>query len=106
MSRKNFELRIGNWKRSPHGEIFGVVTGLAEWRNLDPGKTRFIVFLLVLFTGIFPGVAIYLILAILLPAEGDEPEYRSKENTYEATWSEADGTTEKERDWDRRFHDR
>lgn len=83
---RNFELRIGNWKRSPRGVIFGVVTGLAEWRNLDPGKTRLIVFLIVLFTGVFPGIAIYFILALLLPLD---------DGTYEATWTEIDETEEK-----------
>ena len=83
---RNFELRIGNWKRSPRGVIFGVATGLAEWRNLNPGKTRLIVFLIVLFTGVFPGIAIYFILALLLPLD---------DGTYEATWTEIDETEEK-----------
>ena len=83
---RNFELRIGNWKRSPRGVIFGVVTGLAEWRNLDSGKTRLIVFLIVLFTGVFPGIAIYFILALLLPLD---------DGTYEETWTEVDETEEK-----------
>ncbi len=68
------------WTRSPRGTIFGVATGLAEWKDLDPRMTRIIVFLIVLLTGLFPGIAIYLLLAIILPqqtaddeVDGDEP---------------------------------
>ncbi len=62
-------VRTRRWTRSPRGMIFGVVTGLAEWRGLNPGMTRLIVFLIVLFTGVFPGIAVYLALALILPPQ-------------------------------------
>ena len=64
-------VRTKRWTRSPRGEIFGVATGLAEWRELPPGTTRIIVFLIILFTGVFPGAVIYLVLAALLPTQRD-----------------------------------
>ena len=62
------------WTRSPRGTIFGVATGLAEWKDLDPRMTRIIVFLIVLLTGLFPGIAIYLLLAIILPQQTADDE--------------------------------
>ena len=124
MSRKNFELRIGNWKRSPRGEIFGVVTGLAEWRDLNPSMTRLIVLLIILFTGIFPGVAIYLALALILPiqTENDIIKEHHKDDPIDVSYEEADDDLkreyedlkrkveemegrvyDKEKDWDERF---
>ena len=62
-------IRTKRWTRSPRGQIFGVVTGLAEWRGLPVDTTRLIVLLISLFTAIFPAIAIYLILAVVLPEQ-------------------------------------
>ena len=110
-------MRTRRWTRSPRGEIFGVVTGLAEWRDLPPSATRFIVLLIVLFTGIFPGLFIYLLLALILPpqTEDDILEEGSSRKGYErkynspimdAKFTESDSKSrmdEKEKDWDERF---
>ena len=100
-------MRTRRWVRSPRGKIFGVVTGLAEWRGLDPGMTRLIVFLIVLFTGVFPGIAIYLALALVLPPQADDDiaggKGRSDDPIY-AEWEEAGAKSyDEERDWDERF---
>ncbi len=71
------------WTRSPRGMIFGVVTGLAEWRGLPADKTRLIVFIITVFTGIFPVCAVYLALALILPEQ-----------------KESDMTNEQEYSWD------
>ena len=86
------------WARSPRGKIYGVVTGLAEWRDLPVEPTRLIVFLIVVCTGFFPGALIYLGLAILLPLQGEEDmgcsysSYRSSRNmdAEDATFRDAD----------------
>ena len=62
-------IRTKRWTRSPRGQIFGVVTGLAEWRGLPVDTTRLIVLLISLFTAVFPAIAIYLILAVVLPEQ-------------------------------------
>ncbi len=90
------------WTRSPRGEIFGVVAGFAEWRDLPVKETRLIVFLIILFTSIFPGLIVYLLLALILPMQSAEDvsspyepksfserrEKRKYRNAEDATWSE------------------
>ncbi len=105
-------VRTRRWTRSPRGEIFGVATGLAEWRDLPPGMTRIMVFLIILFTGIFPGAAIYLALAAILPKQSDEDIISGSDSTQrtrrpsdpvmDAKFHEKEGT-DKEKDWDERF---
>lgn len=120
------------WMRSPRGKIFGVATGLAEWRDLPPESVRIIVFLIILFTGVFPGVLIYLVLALFLPYEGAGAVRRKgrsfddiRRDAEDADWQESAKTNEdlrseyeklkrkveemenemfdKEKDWDDRF---
>ena len=72
-----------DWKRSPRGKIFGVVTGLAEWRELDPNTTRIIVGIISLCTMPF-SIIIYLVLALILPMDhsGTYANYESDRNEY------------------------
>ncbi len=60
--------RTKTWTRSPRGEIFGVATGLAEWRGLPPRITRLIVFIACCVSN-FVGVIVYLFLALFLPMQ-------------------------------------
>lgn len=109
--------------RSPRGKIFGVATGLAEWRDLNPDMVRLIIFLVVLSTGVFPGALIYLGAALMIPmnpgAQTFEGEYyktntnhRSDEDL-QAEYDRLKKKVEKmendmfnkERDWDDRFHE-
>ena len=60
------------WTRSPNREVFGVVAGFAEWKDLPIKETRLIVLLIILFTSVFPGLVIYLLLAIYLPMQTEE----------------------------------
>lgn len=109
--------------RSPRGKIFGVCTGLAEWRDLPPEPVRLIIFIVVLATGIFPGALIYLAAALLIPMN---PGYETttEQSTFYANTSDNKTDEElkseyerlkrkvekmesemfnKERDWDERF---
>ena len=63
------------WMRSPRGKIFGVATGLAEWKDLPAEPVRLIVFFTILFTGFFPGAIIYLIIALFLPLRQESDYY-------------------------------
>ncbi len=60
--------------RSKYGQVFGVCQGLADWRDLPVGPVRLIVLIATICTGIFPGVAIYLLAALLIPANPYETE--------------------------------
>ena len=62
-------IRTRRWTRSPRGCVLGVATGLAEWRGLPVDITRFVVFLLFLFTAFFPALMVYLIIAVILPEQ-------------------------------------
>ncbi len=62
-------MRTRRWTRSPRGRVFGVAAGLAEWRELPVQTVQVIVFLIILFTGFFPGAAIYLLVALCLPMQ-------------------------------------
>ena len=87
------------WMRSPRGIIFGIVTGLAEWRDLPPSTTRTIVLFLILFTGIFPGVVVYLLLALVLPPQlEDSCEEKKNSSRFDHIYRNADDVEyEKER---------
>jgi phage shock protein C len=73
---KNMKYRrnITNIRRTPDGRIFGVCSGLAHWANLDVDKFELIVFLVTLFTGFFPMAIMYIVLALVIPAEEEYEE--------------------------------
>ncbi|WP_320130512.1 PspC domain-containing protein [uncultured Sphaerochaeta sp.] len=111
--------------RSPRGKIFGVCTGLAEWRDLPVEPVRWIVFFTVIFTGFFPGAIIYLLAALVIPMNPADSVYGNGNGHYkddEDPRTDDDLQSEyerlkkkvekmegdifnKERDWDDRFHD-
>lgn len=47
--------------------LFGVVGGLAEYFDADSALLRVAWILLVVFTGIFPGVIAYILMAVVIP---------------------------------------
>lgn len=47
--------------------LAGVFGGIAEYFNLDPAWIRIIGAAIILFTGVFPGVVLYVIAAIVMP---------------------------------------
>jgi len=48
-------------------KISGVLSGVAEYFNLDATLIRLIFILLAVFTGFFPAVLVYLIAALIMP---------------------------------------
>ena len=54
--------------RSKTNKIFaGICGGLGEYMNVDPVALRLVWVLIVVFTGIFPGVIAYLISIFIIP---------------------------------------
>jgi phage shock protein C len=114
-------------RRSNKGaRIFGVCSGIAQWADLDIRTFQIFAFLIVLFTGFFPGAVIYIILALVIPSENTSSNpyyerYEEKEDPYyDKTTDELRKEYEelkkkvetmenemfdKEKDWDQRFHE-
>ncbi len=49
--------------------IAGVLGGLAEYWNIDPSITRIAYLVLTLLTGFVPGLVLYVLMLIVIPAE-------------------------------------
>jgi phage shock protein C len=56
-------------KRSNNRIIAGVCGGIAEWRGWDPTVVRLAYMVGCAFSGIFPGIIVYLILWAVMPGE-------------------------------------
>lgn len=59
------------YKSTADKKICGVCAGIAEYFEIDPTIVRVIFAVLSLCTTVFPGLAIYVILAIVLPKDVD-----------------------------------
>lgn len=57
------------YKSSTDKKIAGVCAGLANYIGIDPTIVRLVYALLSLFTSGFPGLALYVALAIALPSD-------------------------------------
>jgi len=111
-----------------NARLFGVCAGIAQWADLDVRTFQILTFLVVLFTGFFPGAVIYIILALVIPADDKSYSDPYFHNTYEKeNDSYSEKTTDelrkeyeelkkkvesmendmfdKEKDWDQRFHE-
>ena len=54
--------------RSKTNRVFaGVCGGLAEYANIDPTVTRLLTVILIILTGFFPGVFLYIIGIFVIP---------------------------------------
>ncbi len=111
--------------RSRNGKVFGVCQGIADWKDLPVDTLRLIVGVSILITGIFPGILIYALIALLLPIEPYRQRRRSREEREESASSESYGETlnetferlkrkvedmeesvfNREQEWDRKFHE-
>jgi phage shock protein C len=71
--------------RSRDGVFLGVVKGFANYFGLSIFWFRLVVFFLILFTGIWPGVFLYLIAALVMKLEPVlEPRTDAEREFYEA----------------------
>ena len=51
------------------GKVTGLCAGFAEFANIDVSLVRIIMLALILFSGIVPGLAFYLIAAAIVPVK-------------------------------------
>jgi phage shock protein C len=56
-------------RRRAGQQFAGVCGGLAEYFDLDPTLVRAVYAVATFFTGVLPGLALYVILALVVPAE-------------------------------------
>lgn len=114
--------------RSRSGRILGVLKGLSLWSGLPLVPVRVLYVLLTLFTGVWPGVGIYLLAALLLrPEPLIEPDSASDRDFYHSYASSPrsalarlrdktqtlerriqrieDTVTSRDYDWDRRMNE-
>ena len=55
-------------KKSTNKMVGGVCAGLAEYMGIDPTMVRVVYAALTLFTAGFPGLLLYIVLALIMPA--------------------------------------
>ena len=59
--------------KSNTNKIFaGVIGGIGEYFDIDPTLLRLAWILVVVFTGIFPGLIVYIIAALVVPKKNNE----------------------------------
>lgn len=73
--------------RARDGMLLGVCLGIARHRDIPVTWLRAGIFLLILFTGIWPGVALYLLAAILLKPEPLVPPQDQAEDSFYSTFT-------------------
>lgn len=57
------------YRNTNNRQVCGVCAGIGDFLGLDPTIIRVIYALVTLFTGTFPGVVIYFILALIIPED-------------------------------------
>lgn len=67
--------------KSQNKILAGVFGGIADYFNFDPAWVRIIGAALILFTGVFPGVALYIIAAIVMPEPNETAPRAEKHET-------------------------
>ncbi|MDO5569964.1 MAG: PspC domain-containing protein [Bacteroidales bacterium] len=55
--------------KSKNKKVSGVLGGLANYFDIDPTIVRVAYILLTIFTGFFPGLIAYVVMALVIPAE-------------------------------------
>ncbi len=85
--------------KSENKILAGVFGGVANYFNFDPAWVRIIGAALILFTGLLPGIALYIIAAMVMPepnevapkAERHEPDYQTgRPNTMNGNFTKSD----------------
>ncbi len=67
------------YKSSTDKKISGVCAGIAEYFDIDPTLVRVLYVVLSLFTTAFPGLILYIVLALVMP-ENPVTDMRPDEN--------------------------
>ena len=62
------------YKSKENKVVSGVIGGIGEYFELDPVILRLVYSVVVLFTGLFPGLVVYIIASLIIPVKnGDQP---------------------------------
>lgn len=119
-------LRYRGMYRSRQGAVFGVCRGLARHFDFSVFWVRVIAFGLILFTGVWPGVVLYILAALLMKSEPVLPVESETEREFYDRYADShhdaaqrlrrrydtlekrirrmeDVVTSREFDWDRRL---
>jgi len=59
------------YKDKKTGIILGVCSGISQYFNIDVSIVRILYVLLSIFSAAFPGIIIYIILAVIMPDKSD-----------------------------------
>ncbi|MCL2851675.1 MAG: PspC domain-containing protein [Defluviitaleaceae bacterium] len=62
------------YKSRRNVKVDGVCAGIGDYFNIDPTLVRIVVFVMILFSNIFPGLLAYLVAAIIIPREPADME--------------------------------
>ncbi|WP_312460310.1 PspC domain-containing protein [Proteiniclasticum sp.] len=83
------------YKNTERKMISGVLAGFSDYLGVDVTILRVIYVLLSVFTDGFPGLVLYIILAIVMPErkEQDTHTYRNKDNAYKSYEKNSDSKT-------------
>jgi phage shock protein C len=74
--------------------ISGVAGGLADYFDIDVSLLRLLIALGTLFTGVFPGVILYLIAAMVIPEEEEEAVFHGEPSGFD------EGSPERDSQWE------
>jgi len=68
--------------------LAGVCGGIAEYFNIDATLLRLFWMLIVIFTGIFPGVIAYILAIVIMPLPPHAPAHATKAEHHDTTESQ------------------
>ncbi|MDD6275531.1 MAG: PspC domain-containing protein [Clostridia bacterium] len=69
------------YKSKTDKKISGVCGGIAEYFGIDSTIVRLIYALISLFSSGFPGIIVYIILALVMPEQDDYTDFNGTDNT-------------------------
>ncbi|KRN28486.1 hypothetical protein IV38_GL001488 [Lactobacillus selangorensis] len=74
--------------KSNNKVLSGVLGGIADYFNIDPTIVRVIFVLISFFTTVFPGILIYIILAIVMPDAPSNNSTTFEEHDNHSDWGD------------------
>ena len=89
--------------RARDGMILGVCRGIARYRDLPVAAVRIAMILLTVFTGFWPGAALYFLAGFLMDLEPALPPENSQESDFYSRFQAACATISAAASFDSRF---
>jgi phage shock protein PspC (stress-responsive transcriptional regulator) len=75
------------------GILFGIGSGIGKYFNVDPVFVRLAIVVLVLLTGVWPGLVLYIILFFIMPVEPSQQRVDREQSPKDVTPSASSGQT-------------